>query len=90
LVLARWRVTGRRHLGWPRIDKKAKVLKRAVELAEFDDTADAYGPDTSELLIAEALYPYPKGSDRDEGGLTRPAPSMGAKLRPDHLKQATG
>ena len=50
--------------GWPPDRNNAlKVLKRAVELGvNLIDTADAYGPETSELLIAEALYPYPKGS----------------------------
>ena len=54
------------------------------------DTADAYGPDTSELLIAEALYPYPKGLIiATKGGLTRPGPGQWVPdCRPDHLKQA--
>ena len=54
------------------------------------DTADAYGPDTSELLIAEALYPYPKGLViATKGGLTRPGPGQWVpNCRPDHLKQA--
>ncbi len=39
---------------------RRKFLRRAVELGvNFIDTADAYGPETNELLIAEALYPYP-------------------------------
>jgi len=39
----------------------------------FIDTADAYGPETNELLIAEALYPYPKGLViATKGGNTRP------------------
>src|SRR3954465_13781935 len=56
------RVTGQGIWGWPADRQNAlKVLRRAVELGvNLIDTADAYGPDTSELLIAEALYPYPK------------------------------
>src|SRR5207237_8147517 len=54
------------------------------------DTADAYGPETSELLIAEALHPYPKGLViATKGGLTRPGPgSWVPNGRPEHLKQA--
>src|SRR6266850_1591412 len=41
--------------------KALKVLRRALELGvNFFDTAESYGPHTSEILIAEALYPYPK------------------------------
>jgi hypothetical protein len=58
------RVTGEGIWGWPPDRGNAvKVLRRAVELGvNLIDTADAYGPETSELLIAEALYPYPKAS----------------------------
>jgi aryl-alcohol dehydrogenase-like predicted oxidoreductase len=54
------------------------------------DTADAYGPNTSELLIAEALYPYPKGLViATKGGLTRPSRGQWVpNCRPEHLKQA--
>ncbi len=39
-----------------------RVLRRAVELGvNFIDTADSYGPNVSEELIAEALHPYPAG-----------------------------
>jgi pyridoxine 4-dehydrogenase len=39
------------------------VLHRAVELGvTFIDTADSYGPEVSERLIAEALHPYPRDS----------------------------
>src|SRR6267378_1979197 len=57
------RLTGEGIWGWPADRENAKkVLRRAVELGvNFIDTADAYGPETNELLIAEALYPYPKG-----------------------------
>ena len=56
------RITGEGVWGWPPDRANAlKVLKRAVELGvNLIDTADAYGPETSELLIAEALHPYPK------------------------------
>src|SRR5207237_6928926 len=69
------RVTGQGIWGWPPDRQNAlKVLRRAVELGvNLIDTADAYGPDTSELLIAEALYPYPKGLViATKGGLNRP------------------
>jgi aryl-alcohol dehydrogenase-like predicted oxidoreductase len=86
------RVTGEGIWGWPPDRQNAlKVLKRAVELGvNLIDTADAYGPDTSELLIAEALYPYPKGLViATKGGLTRPGPGQWVpNCRPDHLKQA--
>ncbi len=86
------RVTGQGIWGWPTDRPNAlKVLKRAVELGvNLIDTADAYGPDTSELLIAEALYPYPKGLViATKGGLTRPGPGQWVpNCRPEHLKQA--
>src|SRR6476646_5963797 len=86
------RVTGEGIWGWPADRQNAlKVLRRAVELGvNLIDTADAYGPDTSELLIAEALYPYPKGLViATKGGLTRPGPGQWVpNCRPDHLKQA--
>jgi aryl-alcohol dehydrogenase-like predicted oxidoreductase len=86
------RVTGEGIWGWPTDRQNAlKVLRHAVELGvNLIDTADAYGPDTSELLIAEALYPYPKGLViATKGGLTRPGPGQWVpNCRPDHLKQA--
>jgi pyridoxine 4-dehydrogenase len=86
------RVTGPGIWGWPTDRQNAlKVLKRAVELGvNLIDTADAYGPDTSELLIAQALYPYPKGLViATKGGLTRPGPGQWVpNCRPEHLKQA--
>src|SRR5437588_7021717 len=71
------RLTGEGIWGWPADRENAKkVLRRAVELGvNFIDTADAYGPEVSELLIAEALHPYPKGLViATKGGLTRPGP----------------
>jgi aryl-alcohol dehydrogenase-like predicted oxidoreductase len=86
------RITGERIWGWPPDRQNAlKVLRRAVELGvNLIDTADAYGPDVSELLIAEALYPYPKGLViATKGGLTRPGPGEWVPDgRPEHLKQA--
>src|SRR5438552_16736976 len=86
------RITGKGIWGWPPDRNNAlKVLKRAVELGvNLIDTADAYGPETSELLIAEALHPYPKGLViATKGGLTRPGPSQWVPDgRPEHLKQA--
>ena len=86
------RITGQGIWGWPSDRNNAlKVLRRAVELGvNLIDTADSYGPETSELLIAEALYPYPKGLViATKGGLTRPGPGQWVpNCRPDHLKQA--
>jgi len=86
------RVTGEGIWGWPTDRGNAlKVLKRAVELGvNLIDTADAYGPETSELLIAEALYPYPNGLViATKGGLTRPGPGEWVPDgRPEHVKQA--
>src|SRR6266568_971360 len=86
------RITGEGIWGWPPDRQNAlKVLRRAVELGvTLIDTADAYGPETSELLIAEALHPYPKGLViATKGGLTRPGASQWVPNgRPEHLKQA--
>src|SRR5438874_3393330 len=86
------RITGEGIWGWPPDRQNTlKVLRRAVELGvTLIDTADAYGPETSELLIAEALYPYPKGLViATKGGLTRPGASQWVPNgRPEHLKQA--
>jgi pyridoxine 4-dehydrogenase len=86
------RITGEGIWGWPPNRANAlKVLRRAAELGvNLIDTADAYGPETSELLIAEALYPYPKGLViATKGGLTRPGPGEWVPDgTPQHLKQA--
>jgi len=86
------RITGQGILGWPPDRENAlKVLRRAVELGvNLIDTADAYGPETSELLIAEALHPYPNGLViATKGGLTRPASGDWVpNCRPEYLKQA--
>ena len=86
------RVTGRGIWGDPpdRNDARA-VLRRAVELGvNFIDTADSYGPDVSEELIAEALHPYPEDLViATKGGLVRPGPGhWEPDCRPDHLRQA--
>ena len=54
-----------------------RVLRRAVELGvTLIDTADAYGPEIAERLIAEALYPYPPGLViATKGGITRQGPA---------------
>jgi pyridoxine 4-dehydrogenase len=84
------RITGEGIWGWPPDRANAiNVLKRAVELGvNLIDTADAYGPETSELLIAEALHPYPKGLIiATKGGLTRPGPGdWEPNGHPDYLK----
>src|SRR5882724_5769173 len=84
------RLTGEGIWGWPPDRGNAlKVLRRAVELGvNLIDTADAYGPDTSELLISEALYPYPKGLViATKGGNTRPGPGQWVPDgRPEYLK----
>src|SRR2546427_12421145 len=86
------RLTGEGIWGWPPDREGAKkVLRRALELGvNFIDTADAYGPDTNELLIAEALYPYPKGLIiATKGGQTRPGPGQWLQDgRPEYLAQA--
>src|SRR5213078_2585540 len=86
------RLTGEGVWGWPPDRANAvKVLKRAVELGvNLIDTADAYGPETDELLIAEALHPYPKGLViATKGGSTRPGPGQWVPNgHPDYLKQA--
>src|SRR5437870_5166444 len=85
------RITGEGIWGWPPDRENAKkVLRRAVDLGvNLIDTADAYGPETDELLIAEALHPYPKGLViATKGGLTRPGPnSWVPNCRPEYLAQ---
>ena len=83
------RLAGEGIWGWPADRENAcKVLRRAVELGvNFIDTADAYGPDVSELLIAEALHPYPAGLViATKGGHTRPGPNQWVPDgRPEYL-----
>lgn len=86
------RLTGEGIWGPPK-DRKAAlaVLRRAVELGvNFIDTADSYGPHVSEELIAEALFPYPKGLViATKGGWNRPGPNQWTHdSTPDHLREA--
>jgi aryl-alcohol dehydrogenase-like predicted oxidoreductase len=86
------RVTGHGIWGEPASRDEAKaVLRRTLELGvNFIDTADSYGPDVSEELIAEALYPYPDDLVvATKGGLLRPGPGQWtADGRPEHLIEA--
>ena len=86
------RITGSGIWGEPKDTAEARrVLRRAVELGvDFVDTADAYGPEVSERLIAEALHPYPQGLViATKGGLVRPGPSSWVPDgRPQHLREA--
>jgi aryl-alcohol dehydrogenase-like predicted oxidoreductase len=86
------RITGRGIWGPPADrDTALAVLRRAVELGvDFIDTADAYGPDVSEELIAEALHPYPEGLVvATKGGLLRDGPNQWRPDgRPEHLRRA--
>ena len=86
------RITGPGIWGEPQNPQEARnVLRRAIELGvNFIDTADAYGPEVSERLIAEALRPYSKGLViATKGGLVRPGPSAWVPNgRPEHLRAA--
>jgi pyridoxine 4-dehydrogenase len=86
------RITGKGIWGPPKDKGEAiAVLKRAVELGvNFIDTADSYGPEISEELIAEALYPYPADLViGTKGGLLRTGPDeWPINAHPDHLKKA--
>ncbi|MBS1606798.1 MAG: aldo/keto reductase [Bacteroidetes bacterium] len=86
------RITGEGIWGPPKDRAGAiKVLQRAVELGvNFIDTADSYGPNISEELIAEALYPYPAGLViATKGGFVRTGPGQWViNSSPKHLKQA--
>ena len=86
------RITGNGIWGEPRDGDEAKaVLRRAVGLGvNFIDTADAYGPEVSERLIAEALHPYPDDLViGTKGGLVRSGPNQWtADGRPGHLREA--
>jgi pyridoxine 4-dehydrogenase len=86
------RITGEGIWGEPRDREEARrVLRRAVELGvNLIDTADSYGPDVSEELIAEALHPYPDDLViATKGGLVRPGPGRWIPDgRPAHLTAA--
>jgi aryl-alcohol dehydrogenase-like predicted oxidoreductase len=86
------RITGQGIWGEPPDRNEARaVLRRAVELGvNFIDTADSYGPDVSEELIAEALHPYSEDLViATKGGLLRPGPGRwDPDGRPEHLREA--
>jgi aryl-alcohol dehydrogenase-like predicted oxidoreductase len=86
------RLTGEGIWGPPKDRKGAlDVLRRAVELdVNFVDTADSYGPDVNEELIAEALFPYPAGLVvATKGGWNRPGPNQWTHdATPSHLRKA--
>ena len=86
------RITGKGIWGMP-ADKSAALatLRRSVELGvNLIDTADSYGPGTSEELIAEALHPYPAGVViATKGGWERPGPGQWThNASPEHLTKA--
>jgi aryl-alcohol dehydrogenase-like predicted oxidoreductase len=75
----------------PDVAIAVRVLQRAVRLGvTFIDTADSYGPEVSETLIARALYPYaPDIVIATKGGLVRPGPdAWNRDGRPEHLRSA--
>src|SRR5262249_47339108 len=90
------RITGQGIWGEPADREGAKrVLRRAGGRGggrgvNLIDTADSYGPDVSERLIAEALFPYPKGLVvATKGGLTRSGPGEWHRNgKPSHLRRA--
>ncbi len=86
------RITGQGIWGPPAdVDAALATLRRAAELGvNFIDTADSYGPDVSEELIAQALYPYPAGLViATKAGWTRHGPGIWQHdASPAHLKQA--
>jgi pyridoxine 4-dehydrogenase len=86
------RITGKGIWGPPADHTAAlKTLRRAVELGvTFIDTADSYGPNVSEELIAEALAPYPAGLViATKGGWERVGPGQWIhNASPKHLEEA--
>jgi pyridoxine 4-dehydrogenase len=75
----------------PEVATAVRVLQRAVRLGvNFIDTADSYGPEVSETLIARALAPYPRDLViATKGGLVRPGPDVWNRDgRPEHLRRA--
>jgi pyridoxine 4-dehydrogenase len=87
------RITGEGIWGPPKDpDSAVRVLRRSVELGvNFIDTADSYGPDVSEELIAKALAPYPADVVvATKGGWNRPGPNQWTHdASPKHLREAT-
>ena len=85
------RITGPQVWGWPG-DRAAMhaLLHRVVELGvQLIDTADSYGPETSEYLLAEALHPYDSLVIATKGGYERGGPGIWTfNGRPEHLRIA--
>ena len=85
------RITGQGIFGPPADhDESLRVLRRVIELGvNLIDTAESYGPQVSEELIAEALHPYPKELViATKGGLDRPGPNQWVvNCRPDRLRE---
>ena len=85
------RITGAGIWGEPAdLDEAVRVLQRLVPLGvNFIDTADSYGPDVSERLIGEALFPYPADLViATKGGFTRQGPNKWLAVgRPEYLIQ---
>jgi pyridoxine 4-dehydrogenase len=86
------RITGPGIWGEPENPAGARALLRHVVESGVNliDTADSYGPDVSENLIAEALHPYPDGLViATKGGMTRSGPNRWHRNgRPEHLKRS--
>ena len=88
------RLTGEEIWIWGRPKDRNRalaVLRRAAELGvNFIDTADSYGPNISEELIVEALFPYPPGLVvATKGGWNRPDPNQWTHdVTPSHLRKA--
>jgi pyridoxine 4-dehydrogenase len=84
------RITGDGIWGPPDDPEEARrLLRRVVELGvDLIDTADSYGPEVSENMIAEALHPYPEGLViATKGGLRRTGPGQWPRdARPERLK----
>jgi aryl-alcohol dehydrogenase-like predicted oxidoreductase len=86
------RITGEGVWGPPHnLPEAKKVLHRLIDLdVNFIDTADSYGPEVSERLIGEVLYPYPDDLViATKAGLERPGPGKWVSNgRPKHIRQA--
>ena len=85
------RITGKGIWGEPRdLDSARDVLRRTVDLGvNLIDTADSYGPEVSERLIGEALYPYDGIAIATKGGMLRDGPGRWrAHCTPEHLRAA--